>query len=221
MITTLIDKQDSFEIMRDQIAAILKLETSNQQTLATAAAKDPNLWKLRIFSERSNPWQQFDDLPADTSPLVNVTYEDSNFDASGSNIMERQKTTGVFNIDCYGYGVSSDNIAGGHNPGDQVAALEVQRALRLVRNILMAAEYTYLGLRGQVWQRWIRTIQTFQPQLENQQANQIVGARISFQVIFNEFSPQVALETLELVSLDVFRAETGEILLEADYAYPI
>lgn len=220
-IETLIDKQDNFEVVRDQIAGILKTETISQQVLATAAAKDPDDWKLRIFLERSNPWEQLLNNDTDRSPIINIWYDNSSFDQSGSNISERQKTEGIFNIDCYGYGKSSDEIAGGHKPGDREAALEVQRALRLVRNILMAAEYTYLGLRGLVWQRWPRSVTVFQPEIQGRTVQQIVGARLAFRVVFNEFSPQVIAETLELMSINIERTEDGEILVEADYEYPL
>ena len=83
----------------------------------------------------------------------------------------------------------------------------------------MAAEYTYLGLQGLVWQRWPQSITVFQPQLDGRQMQQIVGARLALRVVFNEFSPQVEAETLELLSVDVIRAEDGEIVLEADYDY--
>lgn len=218
-IAALIDKQDNFEVIRDQIAAILATEVASQMALATAGGKDPDDWKLRIFSERSNPWEQLLNEQTDRSPIVNVWLDNSNFDPAASNISERQKTEGVFNIDCYGYGISSDEMGGGHNPGDKEAAFEVHKALRLVRNILMAAEYTYLGLRGVVWQRWPQSITVFQPQLDGRQMQQIVGARLAFRVVFNEFSPQVPAETLELVSVDVMRTEDGEIVVEADYDY--
>ncbi len=221
MIPTLIDKQDNFEIIRDKIALILATETANQQILATAAAEDPKLWKFRIFSERTNPWEQFLNDQTDQSPLVNVWYDNSNFDGKASNIMERQKATGVFNIDCIGFGTSEDVIAGGHKAGDEEAALNLQRAIRLVRNILMAAEYTYLELRGVVWKRWVQSITQFQPEIDKRSVQQIVGARIAFQVDFNELAPQVAEETLELVTVDIKRAENGEILVEADYSYPL
>lgn len=219
MIAELIDKQDNFEVIRDQIAAILATEVASQMQLATDDGQDPNDWKLRIFSERSNPWEQLLNEQTDRSPIVNVWFDNSNFDPAASNISERQKTEGVFNIDCYGYGISSDEAGGGHNPGDKEAAFEVHKALRLVRNILMAAEYTYLGLRGVVWQRWPQSITVFQPQLDGRQMQQLVGARLAFRVVFNEFSPQVPAETLELVSVDVKRTEDGEIVAEADYEY--
>lgn len=220
-IPTLIDKQDNFEIIRDQIASILVLETASQMALATAGGKDPNDWKLRIFTERSNPWEQFLNDQTDTSPLINVWFDNSNFNKSSSNIMERQKSESVFNIDCYGFGLSEDDPASGHKPGDREAAFEVQKALRLVRNILMAAEYTYLGMRGLVWLRWPQSITAFQPEINGQQIQQISGARIVFNVAFNEFSPQYVEETLEYLAIDVKRTEDGSIVLEVDYDYTI
>lgn len=221
MIDSLIDKQDNFEIVRDQIAAILVLEVASQMALATAAAKDPEDWKLRIFSERSNPWEQWLNDQTDTSPIVNVWVDNSNFDPKSSNVMERQKSETVYNIDCYGYGQSSDDPTGGHIPGDQDAAFEVHRALRLVRNILMAAEYTYLGLRKLVWTRMVQSVTIFQPQLDGLSVQNISGARLAFRVAFNEFAPQVTPVTLELLSVDVKRTEDGEIILEADYDYTL
>ncbi len=228
MIPGLIDKQDSFEIIRSQIGAILATETASQQNLAVIAGEDPDKWKLRIYEERSNPWEQFL-LPldeVDPSPIVNVWYQNSTFNLSASNVMERQQAEGIFNIDCYGYAVSSDDPSGGHNPGDRESAFEVQRAVRLVRNILMAADYTYLGLRGLIGLRWPENISIFQPQKITDTGHQInveqvVGARIELRVTFNEFSPQAEPETLELASIDVIRAEDGELLVEADYEYPL
>lgn len=220
-IPVLIDKQDNFEIIRDQIAAILVLETASQMVLATNALKDPDDWKLRIFTERSNPWEQFLNEQTDRSPIINIWYDNSSFDQSSSNISERQKADGIFNIDCYGFGISSDIPAGGHIPGDREAALEAQKALRLVRNILMAAEYTYLGLRGLVWQRWLQSSTVFPLPIEERSIQQIVGARFVFRVSFSEFSPQVQAETLELMSVNVKRTEDGEILVETDYEYPL
>ena len=96
---------------------------------------------------------------------------------------------------------------------------EAQRAYRLVRNILMAGEYTYLGLRGLVWSRWPQSATSFQPQLDGRAIQHVQGFRLAFRVVFNEFSPQVAEEVLEFVSIDFKRAEDGEILVEADYDY--
>ena len=220
MISELIDKQDNFEVIRDQIAFILVSEIANQMALATAAEKDPEDWRLKVYTERSNPWELFSDVKCSDPvppPIVNIWYDNSSFDQKAGNVVFRQKSDTVYNIDCYGYGRSSDDGGTGHTAGDKSAALAVQKAIRLVRNILMAAEYTYLDLRGTVWQRWPQSITVFQPQIDSRTVQNIVGARVALRVGFNEFSPQINGEELELLSISVTRAEDGEIYLEADY----
>jgi hypothetical protein len=219
MIESLIDKQDNFEVIRDQIAAILVTEVASQKALATAGGKNPALWDFKVYTERSNPWESYLNDISEQTPIVNVWYDNSSFDPSASNVVERQATSAIFNIDCYGVANSSDNQAGGHNPGDQEAAFTVQRTIRLVRNILMAAEYTYLGLRGVVWQRWPQTVTMFQPQQDRGNVRPVIAARIGFKVKFNEFSPQISGNMLELVSAIVKRVEDGQIVIEADYDY--
>lgn len=224
-IPDLIDKQDTFEIIRDELAAILLTESTRQVELAELDERNTDLWRLRVFTERSNPWEEFQDPAAvddDTPPpfvppIVNITFSDETFDMSASNLVERQKATATFNIDCYGYGVAQDDPDGGHRPGDADAALECHRAVRLVRNILMSGPYTYLGLRGTVWKRSIQSITAFRPQSDEQAVQQVAAARIALQVEFNEFAPQFKGEPLALVSLTVKRAETGEIYLTAKY----
>lgn len=221
MIDTLIDKQDNFEIIRDQITAILVNEVASQMSLATASGKNPNNWKLRVFKEQSNPFEQFlnGNPTSDTSPIINVWFDSFTTDPKASNTSERQKVEAVYNIDCYGFGQSANLVAGGHTKGDVQAATEVHRAARLVRNILMAAEYTYLNLRGTVWARWLQNITSFQPQIEGQQVQKIHGLRLVFNVGFSEFSPQITPETLEIMANTVKSAESGEIILEANYVY--
>lgn len=218
MIQSLIDKQDTSEQIRDQIAAILAAEVVNQMTLATTAGKDPQDWKLRIFTERSNPWEQFLNGQADESPLVNVWYDSSFFDESKSNTVSEQMSETVYNIDIYGYGVSGDDGAG-HKAGDKEAALECQRAIRLVRNIIMASENTYLQARGLVWQRWPQSINSFQPQQGENSVEKIVAARFALRVRFTEFAPQYEGQPLELLTTTVKRAEDGSIYFTADYDY--
>jgi hypothetical protein len=224
LITTLIDKVDSFEIIRDQIGAILAVESANQQALAAAAnpARDPRLWALRAFVERSEPWLMFqkevDQL--DLTPIVNVWYEGGPFDEKSGNQFERQKAIGTFNIDCYGAGVATETDAG-HMPADLAAATAAHRAVRLVRNFLMSAHYQYLGLpRGSqqlVMERRVNSITLFQPPQDDAASQRTVGARIALGVHFTEFSPQIVLENLERLTVTVRRKETGEIYFQARY----
>lgn len=239
MIQQLIDKSDNFEVIRDQVAAILKLEIANQKILATAttsdgssamydasrvaqdggAPRDPSQWDLKIYEERSNPWEAYlNNSDPSVPPIVNVWYDTSAVDTTASNRIERQKVTTTINIDCYARGVARSNGTG-HVAGDHDAALNSQRAARLVRNILMASEYTYLQLQGVVWGRWVQSIASFQPQFDANNVQQVVATRLQLVVTHNEVSPQYVGEPLCLLSLQVLRAEDGEILIAADYEY--
>lgn len=215
----LIDKQDAVEIVRDQIAALLKLEFTNQMALATQAGKDPTLWDVAVYSERSNPWEQILNDTQGSKMWVNVWWDASNFNKSASDPVKGQKSETVFNVDCYGSAVAADDGSTGQLPGDREAAFVMQRCVRLVRNILMAGENTYLQLRKTVWGRWINSATTFQPQMDGNAVQQAVAARLSFGVDFSEFSPQYEGQPLELLTTQVERAEDGEIIVVADFDY--
>ena len=225
-ITTLISTPDTVELVRDQIGAILLSESEAQMALARAVDLDPDLWRLRVFLERSLPFEQFWDAPdkveleGTQAPIVNVWFDSDTFDLSRSNIVERQGTTAKFNIDCYGYG-KDEAAQSGHVPGDLTAAFEAQRCMRLVRNILMAAHYTWLGMRGTVWRRWISGRTMFKPQADEQRhAQHVIGARLVLEVQFSEFSPQVESVPLEMLSIAVKRTEAGELYLTHTTEYP-
>lgn len=221
-ITTLIDKVDTSEVIIDQIAAILVIEQANQQTLATAASKDPRLWALRVFVGRANPWAEFIDSPdqLNATPIVNVDFDSSIYDKSASDTFERQRTSALYNIDCYGYGVSATSGAG-HAPGDQVAGDEAMRAGRLVRNILMSSFYTYLGLqRGTIARRWPEQYQSFQPSNGQQPVQNVMAVRLQLRVDFNEFSPQVVAEIMDTIALTVKRGENGAVYFNETIPIP-
>jgi hypothetical protein len=228
----LINKQDGFELVRDRIAVLINDNQANQVALATAVAEpNPELWKLRVYVERSNPWELFtnapeEEDPPDTSPIVNVWFQSGTFDEAKGNAIERQAQQGTFFVDCYGWGISEEGAGDTHTPGDEAAAKTAQRAVRLCRNILMAAENRYLqfpivpaqGGRF-VWDRWPQSITMFQPQLGEQSSHQVVGARLAMRYGFNEFAPEVVGDVLELLTVDIHRASDGMLIAEADYDY--
>lgn len=222
-IGSLIDKRDSFEIVRDEIAAILAVESAQQEVLAAAAGKDPKLWRLRVYTERASPWAAFepasDDTPVDSTPVINVWFDSANYDRTGSNVFHQQKTIGTFHIDCYGYGVATD-LGTSHQSGDELAALAAQRAFRLVRNILMAAHWEKLGQKSFVWDRWPASAQMIQPQRDNAQAEHVWAMRLALEVTFNELAPQHEPVELELISTQVSRDGDGKILVAVDIPTP-
>lgn len=212
LIDTLLAAPDGVEIVRDQIAAILTLEFARQVELGLTPAP-------RVFKERSNPWGQLHETPVDESPIVNVCFDTGSFDGAASNVTERQKCEGTFNIDVYTFG-TSEAEGDGHEPGDELAALACQKTLRLVRQILMSSHYTYLGLRGLVWKRWPQTLSMFRPTTDDRNAQNIVAGRLALVVHFNELAPQFEGEPLELLSLEINRRETGELYVSAHYPSP-
>lgn len=217
LITTLIDKVDNAEAVRDQIATILLVESMRQQELAVDAGKNPADWKLRIFLERSNPWEVFlADRPTDESPVVNVAFDAVTYDQSKSNVVERQHAVGIYHVDCYGYGISQTSTEDyeSQKSGDELASLEAQRALRLCRNILMAGAYTYLASRGVVGGRFPQQAQMFHPAHDSRPVQHVMGARLTMQVDFNEFSPQVQGQPFEQINVAVKRASDGLLYFE-------
>ncbi len=223
VLQTLINKQDTFEIVRDQLAAILVSEIANQQTLAEEADLNPDDWKVRIFTEQSNPFSVFQcaegSAPEDRSPICNIWYDGGDFDMARSNVVEKQLHNMRFNFDIYGFGITREVEGGGHTPGDQVAALETQRALRLIRNILMAGPNTYLQLRGTVWRRMPSSMQMFQPKMNEMPVQNVLGCRLTMLIEGSEYSPQFTPEIVELFTIALKRKEDGEVYLNFEYEY--
>lgn len=208
LITTLLSTPDNVAIVRDQIAAILKVEIAGQALLGLSP-------EPRVFVERSNPWE----MASGKAPIVNVWFDTESFDGSGSNVVARQKTEATFNVDVYAF-AESKATAQGHTPGDELAASRCLRTLGLCRQILMSGHYTYLGLSGLVWKRWPQTLGMFRPPTDDNAAQNTVAGRLALGVTFNEFSPQVEGEPLETLAVEVRRAESGELYLAATYQPP-
>jgi hypothetical protein len=231
-ITTLISGPDAFEIIRDQIAAILVVESQAQQGLAIQANQNPALWKLRVFAERTDPWSFFEEQPkvgdeqtghvqdrTDRSPAVNVWFDQDQVDRRASDPIQEQHHDAVFTVDCIGCGVAREATTG-HVTGDESARREAQRAMRLVRQILMAGHYTTLGLTGLVGERMtLRRQMLSVPGGDN--VTSVSVARYELGVRFIELSPQYEGQPLELISAEVLRAPNGQVLLRASFPYPL
>jgi hypothetical protein len=215
----LIDKQDNWEVVRNQIAAILVAERDNQKTLAGASSAD---YDFEVYLERFNPWEKWlntsDANPPSQVPIVNVWVDNTGFDGLKSNTIERQTENAVYNIDIYALGVAKDDGGTGHTPGDQAAAFERDRVVRLVRNILMSGQNAYLQLRGLVGKRWPNSIDFFQPEQDGVPIQQVAAARISFGAQFNEFSPQYVPTDLEIVGVEL---NYEQQVIDLQYNYPL
>lgn len=217
-ITSLINKVDNFEVIRDQIAGILAAESASQQNLAVLASIPASEYKLRVYTERANPFDVWLNDQVDKSPVINVRFSDATFPGNSGDVVERQKAVGTFVIDCFGLGVATETVDG-HIPRDQLAANESHRAARLVRNILMASEYTFLGLRGLVWCRWPQSITSEQIQFNTNNSIGVVVTQVRLSVEYNEYSPQAVPVTLNYLAIDLKRDSDGAVIAEADFDY--
>lgn len=213
-ITTLIDKQDSNEIIRDQIAAILAIEITNQQTLAIAASRDPDDFSFSVYIERSNPWV------SNEMPLVNIIFDNDRFDNKNSNRIDRQRAVGTFHIDCYAKKDTTDN-----NTGDELSSKEADRIARFVRNIIMSGQYIYLALghndlgvgNNIVTSRYIMRREKFQPDIRNEGYENIIACRLTLEVEYDELSPQVEMEDFELLINSCTRSDDDKVYFSTEY----
>lgn len=222
----LIDKKDNFELIRDEIAAILAVETVNQQAKAVAAAKDPDLWTFEVYTERSRIWESLKmDSEEVRFPVVNVWFESASFPGGQNYNSLLQTCEGIFNIDIFAAAKDIKSAGTGFVSGDAKAAEDVQRITRLARNILWSVppdtsqpgeNYPYLNLRGIVAHKNLSNFQIFQPDIDNQ-AVHIVAARIAMMVKYIESGQEGPSENFELLQTVVKRAEDGQIIFEAQF----
>ena len=218
-ITTLIGTA-SFEVIRDKIALILFEEIAAQQVIAVADEEDPAMWKARVFTERNSPWEEFLNAPTDTSPIINVSFNDATFDGFAGNRYEIQASLSRYWIDCIGYGKAASTGATGHIPGDEASAIAAHRAGRLVRSILMSAPWIDLGLSGTVTDKKVTRVSSNKPNSQDSAIQNITAVRVELEVRHSELSPQNALGVLEEIRGIVYRGTTGQILANVTYEYP-
>jgi hypothetical protein len=228
LLQSLIDKRDNLEIVRDQVALILLLELANQQQKALAVGKDPQEWKLRIFTERGNCWGDFtsDDSgdsdterPAvDLTPIVSVWVNKATYDRARSLPVVRQQADASLVVDIYGGGIARSKD-GGHATAELQASNEVLRAYRLVRNILMSGNASNLAMPGVVGDHWPTEFETVsQPNedLDKPKFERVAMGRLQLSVSFLEFAPEYVGEPLETLAVGVKRRETGELYFTAN-----
>lgn len=227
LLQSLIDKRDNLVIVRDQIATILLLELQNQQQKALEAGRDPQDWKLRIFTERANCWGDFtsDDSgdhdagpPAiDPTPIVSVLAHKTKYDKARSLPVVEQTADAIYEIHIYGCGVAHAS-SGGHVTGERMATDEVLRAYALVRNILMSGHAANLAMPGIVGDHWPEDFEVMgQPSddLDKPKYERVAAGRLQLAVSFLEFAPQYVGQPLETLAVGVKRRETGELYFEA------
>lgn len=208
VVDELIRTPDNVEIIRDQICGILSLETAHQYELAVDSA-DPVArdYKIEVYLENDEPWalQTEED---NHYPLLNVSLQ-SVGSANGSTNTNSTNRRAIFFIDCYATGTFDGTGLSG-----RMAVIKAWKTARIVRNILEAANYAYLGLRGVVTRRTVTELETGMPN-SNNAAVRVCVVRMKLEVEFNEVSPQVKGVEIAPISLAI-KDDTGLVVVDME-----
>ena len=130
LIKTLIPPQN-FELIRDQIGAILKLEIENQGQLNPDKKLSDIVCNTKIFQDRSVP------IGKEELFIVDVVYFSTQFENQSAT---HQDGENIFYLDVYARGFETDE-----HPGDTEAAIGCQRLCGIIRAILQDPQYILLG----------------------------------------------------------------------------
>ena len=84
---------------------------------------------------------------------------------------------------------------------------------------MMAGEYTYLGLRALVSERWVDRRVSFPPPKDLQTVQRVGVTRLVLRVKFVEYSPQYEPVDAELLHIELKRDTDGRVLSVLEYAF--
>lgn len=223
MTIPLIQGQDGFEAVRDAVANILATESVNQMVQAeewnaanpTEPQLNPEDWRIRVFSERSNAVEMYRDADYVDSFIVNVFYDSSNTVLSQS-VQGNQVTTSRIMIECLATGVSEET-ADGHIPGDHIAFTRSHMVARICRRILMRSVYRQLALPSIVRNRNMVNRKAYRPNQQNVPVEHVAGVAMQFDVSHNEGFDFEQLSLAEGALVTIRREPNGQIIAQADY----
>jgi hypothetical protein len=199
----LIGEPDNVEKIRNHIAFIIKGEAQNQYAIAQEeGALDADDFNFRVFIENARPYDTGNEPPSG-KPIINIMLQKTEaFD--GNPRMGPQRYKAIFIIDCIAFGND-----GGEEWDDKSAAFRAWKTARVIRTILMSEQYLYLGFRGVIGSRLIKSIETGVPEMGGD-AFTVVTARITLEVQFLERSISTSGPIIEEISFTV-EPVSGEV----------
>ena len=156
-----------FELIRDSIGVILATEIANQKLLTSN-----NLFDAVTYLER---FVAFD--PTEL-PAINVVYNDTKFTNQD---MVSQTGENTYYIDVVTSAEDSSTMR-----GDKQASINCHKLLGVIRTILSAGEYRFLGLaQGIVQTKTISSISISQPS-SNSDSLHVISGRLEIKIKANE-----------------------------------
>jgi hypothetical protein len=183
----------NFELIRDQIGAVLLLEIGNQKVLDPTFQQPNKIWVERFVPFNANEF-----------PAINVRFQNGPYDERSR---EEKQVHAI-----YTYFIDISFIAKSKNgePGDQLATVALHKMMRVVRAILANPNYDTLGFARPFNKRaWVNSIEVFEPMEFADSTNQING-RVEYCIevpeyvavpagtnLLNEITTQVKLNNSE------------------------
>lgn len=213
----LISSPDIAEILELRFFEMLTAEITNQKALAVDAGKDPLLWDIDIFLERGYSF----DIQEYRQPICVLTRIHSN-EITGSSMargIKKYLTAFSFVITAFGQS-SSDGV--GQLVGDKQAALNCQRSVRIIRNIIEAPSNSLGGYIDDekklcVENQTLRTINFGQLNSNENSTVPSWGAEILVEIMHHETVPQYNYTILNEIDLKIFNKEDSVLLTELTY----
>lgn len=192
VITTIIPIQ-SFEIVRNQLGAILIDEINNQAVLN---GNNPDI-NAAVWLERVVPFDKTE------MPAVNVMLSRGTYDEHS---IKQDDGTYIYNIDVYTSGKSTAT-----DDGDKLAMLKLQRLIGIIRAIIQDPKYYTLGFNPPfVIKRRIESIQIAEPTILDDALQSVMG-RLSLSVKVPEttFIPGAPLVAGNETKVKLYLTEKG------------
>ena len=184
-----------FETIRDAIGVILATELAKQKTLTTNVLFDAPVYVERFVS--------FD---ATEIPAVNVVYNDTKF-TNQDHVSQTGEST--YYVDVVTSANDSTSIR-----GDKQASINCHKLLGVIRTILSAGEYRFLGLtQGIVQNKTINSISISQPS-SNGDGLHIISGRLEIKIKANESNN-------DLTSIDLTEIFTNFTIYETNFGNKI
>ena len=172
LLTEIIPIQN-FEIVRNQIGAIIKLELEGQASLNTEEAE---LLSASVFVERTKK------IDHTETPLINVLFDNGVPNSQDTNT---QDNTYAYNIDFFtGSKTNQDE------EGDKLSRFKMNRLMGVVRAILESPHYRTLGLATpSVMNRMITNITAGGP-IDNEDSRNVMFGTLTLGVRISETTEQ-------------------------------
>ncbi len=223
MITQLLNTNNSFEVVRDAVAAILYNELNEQLALAIAAPDSVYEALLRSFFDQQPDTTDELNLFVERFVRFNITelnainlFWDRSLLSKGTQISNQESNTKII-IEVIVAHKGTDDIR-----GDSLASLNLQKMLGVIRSIIMHGNYITLGFaRPFIERRWVNDLNNFRPQ-ENENrvtVDNIISGSVSLNVEFKEKNLGVAVEQLE-ENYTKIDADTGRFKIETEDLHP-